>query len=462
MTTQYGDRVHIGFFGIRNAGKSSLVNAIAERMVSIVSSLPGTTTDPVSIPMELGALGPVALVDTAGLDDGGEVGSLRVARSLERLSWADIVVLVTPLHRPPTRTEVETLGRVGASTENIVVVGTFSDLEPDPAKEEWLEDLFEAAAEAAGAAPADESPGIGQATPSPRPFPPRLVLRVSSRTGEGMGELRAALAGLGQARAAAGGPALAREVGPLEGLVERGDLVVLVTPIDAGAPRGRLILPETATLRDALDRGCVALVTRDHELPLAWAMLGKKPRLVVTDSQAFDAVVAAIPGDQSLTSFSILFARKKGELARFATGLHLLARLAAENREKRTNTDNRPFRLLAIEACTHNRCHDDIAAIRIPRELARAIGRPVEVTVSRDLSDTPPAEGYDLVVTCGGCVATAGRMRAQLDALETAGLPVLNFGIFLGWASGVFPRIMEPFAAIGEWTPGVDVAAGAL
>ena len=452
MTTQSGDRVHIGFFGIRNAGKSSLVNAMAERTVSIVSGLPGTTTDPVSIPMELGDLGSVSLVDTAGLDDGGEVGALRVARSLERLSWADIVVLATPLHRAPTQVEVETLARIGASSENIVIVGTFSDLEPDPAKEEWLGDL----ADMAGL----EAPAGGDAGSAPQTLRPPLVLRVSSRTGEGVGDLRTALAGLGQVPAAAGGPALAREVGPLEGLVERGDLVVLVTPIDAGAPRGRLILPETATLRDALDRGCVALVTREHELPPALSMLGRKPRLVITDSQAFAEVIAAIPGDQSLTSFSILFARKKGELARFATGLQLLERLATENRRESPNSDNRPFRLLAIEACTHNRCHDDIAAIRIPRELSRAIGRPVEVTVSRDLSDTPPAAGYDLVVTCGGCVATAGRMRAQLDALEAAGLPVLNFGIFLGWAHGAFPRVMEPFAAIGEWAPGVDAAAG--
>lgn len=449
-STPSGERLHLAFFGLRNAGKSSLLNAIAGRSVSIVSDRPGTTTDPVSRPMELGALGPVVLTDTAGLDDEGELGALRVEKSLERLSWADLALLVSPLHLPPAALELDFAAKLLAAGRPLVVVGSFADAPEHPEKRRWLNSLGE--------------------VPGPRPL---LVARASGRTGEGVAELRQALADLGQsprgsaseagvARDSAAAatadhegaprglqPRLARETGPLEGLVEAGDLVLLVTPIDSAAPRGRMILPEAETLRDALDRACPTLVVREKELAGAWAALARRPRLVVTDSQAFSEVVAAIPADQPLTSFSILFARKKGELARFATGLGLVARLAAARAEP--GFDGAvlpPLRLLAIEACTHNRTHEDIATVKIPAALSRRSGRRVESRVLRELSDMPPGEDFDLAVTCGGCMATGGRMRAQLAALEEGGIPVLNFGIFLAWASGAFPRALEPLGGL--------------
>lgn len=436
-TAPSGERIHITFFGLRNAGKSTLLNAIAGRTVSIVSDIPGTTTDPVSRPMELGALGAVVLTDTAGLDDVGDLGRLRIERSLERLSWTDIAVLATPLNKPPEPIERDSLARLAASGRTLVIVGTFGDGPVDPAKSEWINSL-----------------GSGRSDSGPR-----LVTRVSGTSGAGIAELRNALADLGKPRNSASGDGedavgIDREPGPLEGLVRKDDLVVLVTPIDSAAPRGRLILPEAATLRDALDKGCVAIVVREHELASIWPMLAAKPRLVVTDSQVFAQVVANIPPDQPLSSFSILYARKKGELARFAGGIEFLLGLEPARAENATGSvldaqlsvvkpTKAPLRLLAIEACTHNRTHEDIATRKIPAALARASGREIELTVTRELADNPPEVGrYDLAVTCGGCMATRRRMLSQLDALARAGLPVVNFGILLAWAGGAFPRAL--------------------
>jgi [FeFe] hydrogenase H-cluster maturation GTPase HydF len=423
LSTQSGERLHITLFGLRNAGKSSLLNAIAGRTVAIVSEEPGTTTDPVSRPMELGALGAVVLTDTAGLDDEGELGRLRVERSLERLSWTDLALLATPLGRPTTAVEIETCRRLAEGDRPLVVVGTFADAPAEPAKEAWLASLER---------------GEGGVRP-------RFVLRASGKTGEGVDELRKALASLNRA-ANAGTSGLAPEPGPLEGLVDRGDLVVLVTPIDSAAPRGRMILPEAAVLRDALDRGCAALVVREADLASSWPMLARRPRLVVTDSQAFAEVVAALPPDQALTSFSILFARKKGGLARFAAGLDFLARLGAEAAaQEASGLPRAPLRLLAIEACTHDRTHEDIATVKIPALLAQRSGRKVELSVVRELSDLPVKNGFDLAVICGGCMATRGRMLAQHEALAASDLPVLNFGLFLAWAHGALPRALEVF-----------------
>ncbi len=423
--TTTGERIHITVFGLRNAGKSSLVNAIADRRLSIVSPEPGTTTDPVTKAMELGALGAAAITDTAGLDDEGELGRLRVERSLERLAWTDIALLATPLDRAPDALEEEALARVAEAGKILAVVGTFDDGDAHPAKEAWLAEL------SAGRAALS-----GKAVP-----PPRFVLRASGVTGSGVAELRRALADLGR-----GDGRAAPEASPLEGLVAPGDHLLLVTPIDAAAPKGRLILPQAAVLRDALDKGCAATVCRETELKKAYDALAERPALVVTDSQAFAQVAAALPPDQRLTSFSILFARKKGELSRFAAGLRRLDELS-----EGTTSGEVPVRLLAIEACTHDRTHEDIATVKIPKLLSERTGRAVRLDVSRELSDARLAAGaYDLAAICGGCMATRGRMLAQLDALETAGVPVVNFGLFLAWAHGVFPRATEPFAMSTE------------
>lgn len=414
-TAPQSERIHITLFGLRNAGKSTLINALAGRSVAIVSDAPGTTTDPVAKAMELGELGPVVLTDTAGLDDVGELGAQRVARSLERLAWTDVALLATPLDRAPEAVERETLDRLVAEGRTVRVAATFADRPAHPDKEAWLQGLD--------------------------PQRHRGVHRIDGTTGEGVAGLRQALASL-RPKEEAGS-----EESPLEGLVEAGDLLVLVTPIDSAAPKGRLILPQAAVLRDALDRGCHTVVVRETELAGVLKDLTRRPRLVVTDSQAFAQVAEVLPADWPLTSFSILFARKKGELARYQRGLEAVAQMAHMAHMAQTGT---PLSLLALEACTHNRTHEDIATVKIPALLGKRTGREVRLQVARELRDVAPEGHFDLAVICGGCMATGRRMQAQLDALEGAGIPVLNFGIFLAWAHGVFPRAVEALGGMEE------------
>ena len=411
-TVPRSERLQIVIFGLRNAGKSSLLNALADRPIAIVSSKPGTTTDPVSKAMELGALGPVVITDTAGLDDEGDLGALRVEKSLERLSWADVGVFVTALDRVPEQAEMEAYAALANKGKPLIIAATFADRDPRSDKEAWL-----ALLEDSGHAPA-------------------AIIRTSGITGQGIPELSAALMRIRDCNVTGLG-----ETAPLEGLVSPGDIVILVTPIDSAAPKGRLILPQVEVLRDALDRGCQALVVRETELAEAYANLKRRPRLVVTDSQAFVRVAADLPLDQPLTSFSILFARKKGELSAFHEGLEFLDRSATSM----DAPEQKPLRLLILESCTHQRTHEDIGSVKIPALLGKRTGRTVERSLARELPASEELGSYDIAITCGGCMITRGKMIMQLDALRTAGLPVVNYGLFLAWANGLMPRVIEPF-----------------
>lgn len=421
-STPSSERLHITLFGIRNAGKSSLINALAERNIAIVSDRPGTTTDPVSKAMELGEMGPVVLTDTAGLDDEGELGMLRVRKSLERLAWTDIGLFVTPLHEPPHAAEYEALEKLGASSVPLAIAATHADLPAHPRKEAWIAELE--------AGRYLLSPLLG-------------VARVSTKSGTGVSELRSMFA-----RAASSGKlnenrlSCSRETGLLEGLVEQGDHLVLVTPIDAAAPKGRLILPQVQVLREALDRGCSCTVVQPSELARALSALLRSPRLVITDSQAFREVAAILPSEQALTSFSLLFARHKGELSLFRAGLERLANLQSVTGRQTAGT--KPIRLLGIEACTHSRTHEDIATVKIPRLLAERTGRQVALTMLREVRDVSIEDDFDLAVVCGGCMITRRRMQTQLARLDEAGIPAVNFGLFLAWAHGLFPRAVLP------------------
>ncbi|WP_041623515.1 [FeFe] hydrogenase H-cluster maturation GTPase HydF [Spirochaeta thermophila] len=390
-TTPLAERTRIVLFGLRNAGKSSLMNAIFEKEVAIVSDQPGTTTDPVTRAYELIGAGPVAFTDTAGLDDEGPLGSIRIERAKKALAQADIALLVTPLTRPPHPLEDRLLEEVRRRGIPYLVAASFADQAPDPAKEAWLASL----------------PHVRVASPSRegvRTLTSRLVHLVAS---------------------------LAPEPTPLEGLVREGDLLVLVVPIDLAAPKGRLILPQVETLRDALDRDCAALVVKERELSLFFPRLPHRPRLVITDSQAFHKVAADIPPDQPLTSFSILFARKKGDLARYVRGL---AALTAFPEGKR---------VLVVEACSHHRQPDDIATVKIPRLFHQLVDPAVPFDHARELpEDLSP---YGLVIHCGGCMVTRRAVLARLDRLAEAGVPVTNYGLFLAWAHGLLPRALEPF-----------------
>lgn len=395
LGTPLGESLHIVLVGVRNAGKSSLLNTLYEKEVAIVSSQPGTTTDPVLRKMELGRLGPVALVDTAGIDDEGELGNARVRKTLARLEGASIVLFVTPNHLPPKAEEKEMLRTLKGSNRPFLVVLTFSDQEAHPEKLRWLQEE-----------------GV------------RTPLQVNNTNRSGGKEVRETLSRLADQ--------ITPEPGPLEGLVKEGDTVLLVVPVDLAAPKGRLILPQVETIRDALDRDCRVMVCKERELYDTYRMFSERPVLVITDSQAFHKVAADLPQDQPLTSFSILFARKKGELAPYLESLPGLNRFPSGGR------------VLILEACSHHRQPDDIGTVKIPRLLQQLVHPSVSVDHARSLEGIDLSR-YQLVIHCAACMMTRQAMLSRLSNFRQAGVPVLNYGLFLAWANGLLPRALEPF-----------------
>jgi len=394
-STPLAEQSRIVLLGIRNAGKSSLMNALFGKNVAIVSEQPGTTTDPVTRSFEIPGLGPAAIVDTAGIDDEGELGTLRIKAAMERTKCADMVIMVSPGHLGPTDAEELLYSRLfgkDAKTAKAptLLVLTHGRETLDETKRNWLEN--------AGG------------------------FRVESPEAKGITELITAI----------GKIAPAAEPTPLEGLVSEGDLIILVTPIDLAAPKGRLILPQVETLRDALDRGCASLVVKERELFRFYQALREPPKLVITDSQAFHKVAADIPEDQPLTSFSILFARKKGELDRYNPGLAAL-----------DNMKPAP-RILMLESCSHHRQADDIGTVKIPRLFRQMVRRDAEFIFSRRMPEKEELENLDLVIMCASCMLTRTKVMTRLDAFKDAGVPVLNYGLFLAWANGLFPRALEP------------------
>ncbi len=402
--------------GARNAGKSSLINALFEKDVAIVSAEPGTTTDPVLRKMELPGWGPVAFVDTAGIDDEGDLGAKRVARTEERLASAAAVVFASPGHRKPLPAEVALLGRLRGGGKPFVIALTHADLPLDVEKAALVGFGTAGTAGAAGSVP---------------------VLQVDSVGGAGVAELMAAMAAMADRGKI--------EPGPLEGLVREGDHVLLVAPIDLAAPKGRLIQPQVETIRDALDRDCAVTVVKERELYDAYRSFREPPRLVVTDSQAFSKVAADIPEDQALTSFSILFARKKGELNAFLSGLDALASFPADGR------------VFVLEACSHHRGADDIASVKIPRLFSRLVTPAARFRTVRALpEDLSPR---DLVIHCGACMMTGNALSVRLEKLREAGVPATNYGLFLAWANGLLPRAVLPFPEYaGRFAPAAEAA----
>jgi [FeFe] hydrogenase H-cluster maturation GTPase HydF len=390
MSAPRSERVSIALIGLRNAGKSSLANRLLDRAVSIVSEVPGTTTDPISRPIELARLGPALLWDTAGLDDEGELGELRMARTREVAEAADALLFVTRLDCPPTREERLCLAEQRGGRRPLIVAATFADAAPDPEKALFLADL--------------------ESVP------------VDNLSGRGAKELRERLIGLADR--------LEPESGPLEGLVSEGDLVLLVTPMDLGAPKGRLILPQVESIRDLLDRDCAVVTVKERELG-EWYGRFPRPRLVVTDSQAFSKVAADIPEDQALTSFSILFARKKGDIGAYLEGIGRLEGLKAGGR------------ILMLEACSHHRQADDLGTVKIPRLFRQLVPGPLEFDFARELPFGPELARYSLVVNCGSCMRTRREVLLRLERIRAAGVGAVNYGIFLAWANGLLPRAVE-------------------
>lgn len=394
VTTPLAELTSIVIVGIRNAGKSSLLNNLFKKNIAIVSDTPGTTTDPVTRKIELGKLGMCAVTDTAGLDDAGVLGELRMQKSQERLLTADMLLFVSPGNLPPHPHEVALLGWLEAQQLPWLGVVTFSDLPLHPDKARFF--------------PGDQC--ISQDN-----FQAESALKLVTR----MERLKTLID---------------VEITPVEGLVQEQDLVLLVTPIDLSAPAGRLILPQVETIRDLLDRDCAALIVKERELSYFYQRLGIRPALVITDSQAFHKVAADLPEDQPLTSFSLLFARKKGDPAWFIGSLAALRNFPKNGR------------VLVMESCSHHCQAEDLGRVKIPRLFRQMVGSGVEFCHSRQVPENP--KEWDLIIHCGGCMITQKAMDVRLEIFRKNGVPVLNYGLFLAWAHGLLPRALQPFPGL--------------
>ena len=385
--TPSGERVHIGFFGRRNAGKSSVVNAFTAQQISVVSDVKGTTTDPVTKAMELLPLGPVMIIDTPGFDDEGSLGAERVKRTKQVLNRVDIAVLVVDGVVGKTAADGELIAIFEQKQIPYLVAYNKSDL---TGQQEYAD-------------------GVA----------------VSALTGENINMLKETVARL--VRSEDDGRKICSD------LVSAGDIAVLVVPIDKAAPKGRLILPQQQTIRDLLDAGAAALVVRDTELADLLLSLGKKPSVVITDSQAFAKVKDIVPDDVRLTSFSILMARYKGFLETAVAGAAAIERLQDGDR------------VLISEGCTHHRQCDDIGTVKLPNWLRKYTGKEIEIETSSGKGFPEDLSPYKLVIHCGGCMLNEREMRYRRQFAEDSGVPFTNYGTAIAYMNGILKRTLSVF-----------------
>lgn len=393
-------RLHIGFFGCRNAGKSSLVNALTSQQMSVVSEVPGTTTDPVMKPMEILPAGPVVITDTPGFDDEGDLGDLRVERTRDILRRTDLAVLVVDLTTGFRETDRRLLSMFREHEIPCIVAWNKSDL-----------------------ADRDEQSGLLQGTGG-EDVPSQVF--VSAQTGENIVKLREMI---GQA---AGRHKEKGEL-PLAGdLISPLDRVILVIPIDESAPKGRLILPQQQVLRDLLDHGAQVLCVRDSELDSVMRSSSERPSLVITDSQAFAHVAKVVPEDIPMTSFSILMARYKGVLAQQLRGVRAVDSIQDNDR------------ILIAEGCTHHRQCGDIGTVKLPKWIREYTGRNPVFETSSGLSFPKDLERYKVVIHCGSCMLNEREVRSRNEAAASLGIPVTNYGMVIAQVHGILPRALRP------------------
>lgn len=401
--TPMSERVHIGFFGKRNAGKSSVMNAVTGQDIAVVSDVMGTTTDPVYKSMELLPLGPVVMMDTPGIDDEGELGALRVRKSYQVLNKTDVAVLVIDGTAGISPEDEALLGRIRRKKIPYLVVLNKIDLTAEEKGRQIREEL-----------------GLSESG-----FVP-----VSASDGSGIRELKEKIAAA--ARAEEPEKYIVRD------LVSPSDFVILVVPIDKAAPKGRLILPQQQTIRDLLDGNAVSVVVKETELGQTLGQLGKKPALVITDSQAFGQVSRDVPEDILLTSFSILFARYKGNLESAVKGVTALDRLEDGDT------------ILISEGCTHHRQCDDIGTVKIPKWIREYTGKEIRIETTSGTEFPDELGKYRLIVHCGGCMLNEREMKYRLSCAQDQGVPMTNYGILIAYVKGILKRSVEVFPEIAS------------
>lgn len=385
--TPSAERTHIGFFGLRNAGKSSLVNAVTGQELSVVSDVLGTTTDPVKKAMELLPLGAVVIIDTPGFDDTGYLGEKRVQKTRKVLASTDIAVLVVDAEK-------------GIGEEDKILIELFKERKIPYVVAYNKSDLA--------------SPSIKNSN----------EIAVSAKTGKNINELKELIGSLYKDK---------QEKFILADLVEAGDIAVLVTPIDASAPKGRLILPQQQTLRELLDLHCTAIVCQPEELKNTLASLSKKPKLVITDSQAFGKVSKDTPKDINLTSFSILFARYKGDLEALVRGAATLKSLKDGDK------------VLISEGCTHHRQCGDIGTVKLPNWIRQYTGKNIDFSFTSGGDFPEDLSQFSLVVHCGGCMLNDREMGYRINTAKAEGVPIVNYGVLIAHIHGILKRSLSPF-----------------
>ena len=391
--TPSSERIHIGIFGKRNAGKSSIINAITGQNLAIVSDVKGTTTDPVLKTMELLPLGPVVVIDTPGLDDEGELGELRTQKAYQMLNKTDIALVIID-------------GQIGVDMEDIKIIEAI-----EKKKIPYIMVYNKADLEGRNI--------VGNGTD---------CIWVSATTGRNIEELKRMIVN-----------AVPKEdVGKrlVSDLIEPLDFVVLVVPIDSSAPKGRLILPQQQTIRDILQAGAVSIVVKDTELSETFVKLQVKPSLVITDSQVFEKVAGVVPEDVPLTSFSILMARHKGDLNTVVRGAYALKDLQDGDT------------ILISEGCTHHRQCEDIGTIKLPKWLREYTGKELQFEFTSGTEFPDDLLKYKLIIHCGGCMLNEREMKYRLKCAEDQGIPMTNYGIAIAHMKGILERSIEPFSKV--------------
>ena len=411
--TPKANRVHIGFFGRCNAGKSTLINMLTDQPVSLVSEVAGTTTDPVSKSMEILPLGPVVITDTAGIDDTSELGALRIEKSEEIIKKINLAVYVLRNDKAPTADDMMWLNKL---KQNNVPIALF---------------INEINAFDSESAHDNDSNGNDTNLNYVDAYPDLSAIATvvgstdftSNRDRLTLLDLLGGLTPLD----------VEGEQSLLQGLVDPGDTIILVCPIDSAAPKGRLILPQVQTIREILDHKGLALVCQTEELPIMLSKLSQKPKLVITDSQAFEAVNALTPADIPLTSFSILMARFKGKLQDLVTGVKALNNLKPG------------ARVLISEGCTHRRQCDDIGTVKIPMWLKKKGHTDLQLEFTSGGAFPKDVSGYDLIIHCGACMLTRREVLRRIDCAVVQGTPIVNYGVLIASLHGILERAISPF-----------------